>query len=224
VARAPARPTRADSLRLEAALLRERSHLPLARILSRRSGNEEIADRAAAAVLLESRRARLSPSFVAAVLMVENTPMDTTAVSVAGAVGLMQVMPVHEGGLGCPADLLEVESNICHGTRLLRMYIRRNRTVQAALRRYNGCVGARVTRSCLRYPARVLRIAYSIRRELLTLPAEDPLPAAPSAPPPYFLRRVSATPDSQAAPAPAGAWQRLSWYGFTSDSSDAPED
>ncbi len=190
-ARPAPRPTRADSLRLESALLRERSHTPLAHVLSRRSGNELIADRAAAAVLLEARRARLSPSFVAAVLMVENTPMDTTAVSVAGAIGLMQVMPVHEGGLGCPtAELLEVESNICHGTRLLRMYLRRNRTVQAALRRYNGCVGALVTRTCVRYPTRVLRIAYSIRRELLTMPAdEQPLAAPPPPPlPPPLLR------------------------------------
>jgi soluble lytic murein transglycosylase-like protein len=191
--RPAARPTRADSLRLESALLRERSHAPLAHILSRRSGNQLIADRAAAAVLRESQRARLSPSFVAAVLMVENTPMDSTAVSVAGAIGLMQVMPVHEGGLGCPsAELLEVESNICHGTRLLRMYLRRHRTVQAALRRYNGCVGALATRTCLRYPARVQRTASSIRRELLSLPADEPALAAP--PPPRTGSGIAGAP------------------------------
>lgn len=187
-ARVATRPTRRDSLRLESALLRERSHAPLTQVLSQRSGNQLIADRAAAAVLHESRRAGLSPSFVAAVLLVENTPMDTTAVSVAGAVGLMQVMPVHEGGLGCAsAELLEVESNICHGTRLLRMYLRRNRTVQAALRRYNGCVGALVTRTCLRYPTRVLRTASRIRRELLTMPTDEPPLAAPP-PRPSSLR------------------------------------
>lgn len=187
-AKPPARPTRADSLRLESAFFRERSHAPLARVLARRSGNDLIAERVAAAVLGEARRARLSPSFVAGVLLVENTPMETTAVSVAGAIGLMQVMPVHEGGVGCAvAELLEVESNICHGTRLLRMYLRRNRTVEAALRRYNGCVGALVTRNCLRYPARVLKTAASIRRELLAMPPEEPPLAAA---PPRGARRI----------------------------------
>jgi transglycosylase-like protein with SLT domain len=177
---------RVDSLRLESALFRERSHVPLARVFSHRSGNGLIAERAAAAVLRESRRAGLSPSFVAAVLMVENTPMDTTAVSVAGAIGLMQVMPVHDGGLGCPSTgLLVVESNICHGTRLLRMYLRRHRTVQAALRRYNGCVGALVTRNCLGYPARVQRTASSIRQELLALPPEEAARADPRPEPVY---------------------------------------
>jgi len=210
VAKAPvpkpaARRVRVDSLRLEAALLRERSHAPLGYVLYRRSGNGLIADRAAAAVLQESRRLRLSPSLVAAVLLVENTPMDSSALSDAGAVGLMQVMPVHEGGLGCPsAGLLEVEANICHGARVLHMYIHRNRTLPAALRRYNGCIGPLVTRRCLHYPARVMRTASSIRREMLALPADaaPPPPPAPDPPPlpPPYLRRVASAADSQPGP------------------------
>ncbi len=190
-----ARPARVDSARLEAALLRRHSHAPLARALLRRSGNALIADRAAAAVLSESRRLRLSPSLVAAVLVVENAPLDTTAVSAAGAVGLMQVMPVHGGALGCPsAELREVEANICHGTRVLHMYLRRTRTVRFALRRYNGCVGALTTRRCLRYPARVLWIASRIRREMLAAPA----PVVPPAPPPptYLTTRPQPAPGS----------------------------
>jgi soluble lytic murein transglycosylase-like protein len=173
-----------DSTALESALLRQHAHVPLARVLARRSGNAGISDRAAAAVLAEARRLRLSPSLVAAVLLVENTPMDTTAVSVAGAVGLMQVMPVHGGAMGCgSAELLLVESNICHGARVLKMYLRRTRTLPMALRRYNGCVGALTTRRCLRYPARVLRTASSIRREMLA----TPVPAGPPPPPPTYL-------------------------------------
>lgn len=194
-----ARPARVDSARLEATLLRRHAHAPLASVLSRRSGNPHIADRAAAAVLSEARRLRLSPSLVAAVLLVENTPMDTTAMSVAGAVGLMQVMPVHGGALGCPsAELREVESNICHGTRVLHMYVKRTRTMRAALRRYNGCVGALTTRRCLRYPARVLHTASRIRREMLAAPAPV---VPPSSPPPQYL---SSRPD------PASASQTLS--------------
>ncbi|HTS89505.1 MAG TPA: transglycosylase SLT domain-containing protein [Gemmatimonadales bacterium] len=167
IARPLIRPVRVDSLRLEAALFREGSAAPLARVLSRRSGNDIIADRAAAALLRESRRLGLSPSFAAAVMLVENTPMDTTAVSAAGAIGLMQVMPVHEGSWGCDVALTSVESNICHGTHVLHMYLGRNRSVERALRWYNGCVGRRTTRACRKYPSRVLRLASSIRRELL---------------------------------------------------------
>lgn len=207
------RVVKVDSLKLENALIEERAHAPLAYVLSRRSGNSEIADRAAAAVLFEAQRAKLSASFVAAVLLVENTPMDSTAESVAGAIGLMQVMPMHSGSWGCPsAELQEVEANICHGTRLLHMYLRRYRTTQAALRRYNGCVGSRVTRSCLRYPARVLRTASRIRREMLAAPV-DSTPPAPAAddlgpPPPYYLRRISDAPDSSAILARAGGRPR----------------
>ena len=105
----PVRPVRVDSLRLEAAFFREHSSAPLAWVLARRSGNPLVADRAAAAVLYESERLNLSASFLAAVLMVENTPMDPTAESNAGAIGLMQVMPVHSGGWGCPGDLEGVD-------------------------------------------------------------------------------------------------------------------
>jgi len=195
----PVRPVPVDSARLETALLEQRSYAPLAYVLSRRSGNDAVADRAAAAVLREARRLRLRVSLVAAVLLVENTPMDSTALSTAGAVGLMQVMPVHSGGLGCPsAELQEVEANICHGARVLHMYLRRNRTVQAALRRYNGCVGNRVTRRCLGYPARVLRTAATIRRDMLRAPVDS---AVLLAPPPYYLRRPSPAPATAAAPA-----------------------
>jgi soluble lytic murein transglycosylase-like protein len=182
-----------DSLRLEAALLRRHAHAPLAQVLRRRGGNPTIADRAATAVLRESRRLRLSPSLIAAVLLVENTPMDTTALSLAGAIGLMQVMPVHGGAMGCPSPgLLEVEANICHGTRVLKMYLRRTRTVRAALQRYNGCVGALRTRRCLRYPARVLRMASRIRREMLAAPAPVAPPSPP--PPPYLAARPQPSP------------------------------
>jgi soluble lytic murein transglycosylase-like protein len=214
------RPVKVDSLRLEATLLQARSHAPLAYVLTRRSGNPLIADRAAAAVVFEAQRLRLSPSFVAAVLMVENTPMDTTALSGAGAIGLMQVMPIHGGGWGCPsAELREVEANICHGTRLLHMYLRRNRTVQAALRRYNGCVGSRVTRTCLHYPARVLRTASRIRREMLKVPVDSLPPPPPPPPPPFYLRRASATLESEPARERTDGWPTLSLFAFPADTS-----
>lgn len=173
-ATAKPRPRRArvDSAALEARVVSRHAHVPLARALARRTGNHRVADRVALAVVREAQHARLSPSLVAGVLLIENTPLDTVAVSRAGAVGLMQVMPFHAGSLGCAStQLTELDANICHGTRVLRTYVRRSRTLHTALRRYNGCMGQHVTPRCRRYPVRVLRAASSIRREMLVTAA-----------------------------------------------------
>ncbi len=157
-----------DSAALERALLARHSHAPLARALERRNAPPELAHRIAEAVVRESRRLRLSPSLVAGVLLVENRRLDTAAVSSAGALGLMQVMPLHAGGWGCPSDnLRELDANICHGTRILKRDVRRSSTMNVALRRYNGCVAAAATPRCRRYPARVLAAASRIRRDML---------------------------------------------------------
>ena len=108
-------PTRMDSTALERAVTKEHAHWPLAVALARRSGNPDIAEAAAAALVHEAERMRLSPSLLGAVLLIENTPLDPTAVSSQGAIGLMQVMPVHRGNYGCSPDLVQVETNICHG-------------------------------------------------------------------------------------------------------------
>ncbi len=166
------RRARVDSVALEAGLVSRHAHVPLAQALARRSGNRLVADRVAVAVVREAQRAKLSPSLVAGVLLIENTPMDTTAVSRAGAVGLMQVMPFHAGTWGCvSAALTELDANVCHGTQVLRNYVRRSGTMHMALRRYNGCRGRYATPSCRRYPARVLRVAGSLRREMLATAA-----------------------------------------------------
>jgi soluble lytic murein transglycosylase-like protein len=160
--------TAVDSAALERALVARQSHAPLARALARRNASPELADRIAQVVVRESRRLRLSPSLVAGVLLVENRQLDTTAVSSAGALGLMQVMPLHAGGWGCESDnLRELEANICHGTRILKRDVRRSSTLNVALRRYNGCVASAATPRCRRYPARVLAAAGKIRRDML---------------------------------------------------------
>ncbi len=170
--RAPGKPRRpkpaVDSAAHERALVARHAHAPLARALERRNASPELADRIAEAVVRESRRLRLSPSLVAGVLLVENRGLDTTAVSSAGALGLMQVMPLHAGGWGCASDnLRELDANICHGTRILKRDVRRSSNLTVALRRYNGCVAAAATPRCRRYPARVLAAASRIRRDML---------------------------------------------------------
>ena len=169
--RTPPRVARVDSTALELAVTTRKAHLPLARALARRTRNPAVAERAAWAVTREAGRLKVSPSLLAAVLLIENRALDSSAVSVSGAVGLMQVMPVHAGSYGCAsADLRLVDANICHGARILHTYLVRTRSVPRALRRYNGCVTGSVTPGCHRYPLRVLRTAARIRREILSEP------------------------------------------------------
>ena len=175
---APARRSpaaRVDSAALERAVTKEYAHWPLAIALARRSGNPEVAEQAAAALVREAQRLRLSPSLLGAVLLIENTPLDPTAVSSQGAIGLMQVMPVHRGSYGCFADLVNVETNICHGASILKHMVRRTNSIALALRKYNGCVRGRNTPRCYRYPIRVMRTASRLRREILLTAADSTL-------------------------------------------------
>jgi len=163
------------------------SHRPLALALARRTRNPELAYRAAAAVVREAVQLRMSPSVLGAVLLIENRGLDSSAVSGQGAVGLMQVMPMHAGSYGCSSrELREVDANICHGSRLLHRYLKRTGSMQVALRRYNGCVRGTNTPRCEHYPVRVLRTAAGLRRDMLTNAAEMGLivSASASVPPP----------------------------------------
>jgi hypothetical protein len=80
----------------------------------------------------------------------------------------MQVMRFHAGEFDCESDdLLQVEANICHGASVFRSYLSRTGNVQRALLRYNGCVASSNTPNCHRYPAKVMRAAHQVRRQLL---------------------------------------------------------
>jgi len=198
-------PVRLDSTALEREVTRRFAYQPLSLALAKRTSKTELADRIAAALVYEAARLRMSPSLLAAVLLIENAPFDTTAVSNQGAVGLMQVMPVHVGSYGCSSDdLNSVEANICHGARLLNTYVRRANSVPLGLKRYNGCVRGRNTPRCYRYPTRVLRTASRLRHDLLLAAANledseatatEPLPARPAAVP---SQPVLATDSSEA--------------------------
>lgn len=172
-ARAPAAKSRVDSTALEFAVTARLAHEPLARAIARRTRNPALAERAAWAVTREAGRTRMSPSLLAAVLLIENRQLDSAAVSSQGAIGLMQVMPIHAGSYGCGSgDLTNVDTNICHGARILHLYMVRTRSVSVALRRYNGCVRGANTPRCHRYPAQVLRTAARLRRDILASATE----------------------------------------------------
>jgi soluble lytic murein transglycosylase-like protein len=162
-------PAKVDSTALEFAVTARLAHEPLTRAIARRTRNPVLAERAAWAVTREAGRLRMSPSLLAAVLLVENRQLDSAAVSSQGAIGLMQVMPIHAGSYGCEsADLMNVDANICHGARILHLYLVRSRSVTVALKRYNGCVRGANTPRCYRYPVRVLATASRLRRDILT--------------------------------------------------------
>lgn len=87
---------------------------------------------------------RLPPGLVMAVIEVESR-FDRWAVSRAGAVGLMQVMPFWPEELGMRRhELTRVGPNIRMGCAILRHYLKREKnSVTRALARYNGSVGRR---------------------------------------------------------------------------------
>ena len=84
------------------------------------------------------------PQLVLAVIDVESA-FDPFAVSYAGAVGLMQVMPFWPTELGLTKkDLIDVELNIRMGASILAYYLERERgDYRRALGRYNGSLGRR---------------------------------------------------------------------------------
>jgi soluble lytic murein transglycosylase-like protein len=165
----PAAPlTAQDSLRLETSLTRAEVRPTLERYFTRFNSDPVLVRRVARAVMREAERQKVAPSLIAAVLVTENTTLRPAATSSVGALGLMQVMPMHAGQLGCPsANLADVDSNICHGTRILALNLQRTRTSSAALLRYNGCVRGTNTPDCHRYPAKVLARAGRLRQEIL---------------------------------------------------------
>lgn len=93
---------------------------------------------------LRSGQPALPPGLVMAVLEIESR-FDRWAVSSAGAVGLMQVMPFWPEQLGMRRrELTSIEANVRMGCAILRYYMKRERNdVHRALARYNGSVGRR---------------------------------------------------------------------------------
>lgn len=95
-------------------------------------------------VFCEARRLQLPPGLVMAVIDVESR-FDRWAVSSAGAVGLMQVMPFWPNQLGMTnQELVRIPQNVRMGCTILKFYLEREKgDYTKALARYNGSVGRR---------------------------------------------------------------------------------
>ncbi|MDJ0758090.1 MAG: transglycosylase SLT domain-containing protein [Woeseiaceae bacterium] len=99
----------------------------------------------------EANRAGLPPELVLAVIDVESN-FDRYAISVAGAIGLMQIMPFWLDEIGRPNDnLLHVHTNLRYGCTILKHYLdKESGDLRRALGRYNGSLGKR------KYPNKVI--------------------------------------------------------------------
>lgn len=132
----------------------------VAAMLRMRTSNAARANRIAAALVREGRRANIGATLLVGVLLTENPDLEPGATSPVGARGLMQVMPLHAGKWGCQSgDLFDIESNICHGVRILADDLRHSRDLPAALQRYNGCIRGTNTPDCYLYAGKVYRYA-----------------------------------------------------------------
>ena len=102
-------------------------------------------------VHMEAKRVELPPELILAVIEVESN-FDRYAVSVAGALGLMQIMPFWLNEIGRPDDnLLHTDTNLRYGCTILRFYYDKEKgDLRRALGRYNGSLGKR------KYPNKVI--------------------------------------------------------------------
>jgi len=160
--------TALDSVQAERELTPAVMRRPLETYLRRYSDDRLLVRRISRAVLREASRQQVPPSLITAVLLTENTTLKPEAASSVGAQGLMQVMPFHAGARLCNSDdLVDVDSNICHGTLILARNLQATSTPTAALLRYNGCVRGTNTPNCGRYPSIVLARASRVRHAIL---------------------------------------------------------
>jgi len=99
----------------------------------------------------EASRADLAPELVLALIEVESN-FDTYAVSRAGALGMMQIMPFWKNEIGRPDDnLIRLDTNLRYGCTILKFYLEKEKgDLRRALGRYNGSLGRQ------KYPNKVL--------------------------------------------------------------------
>lgn len=94
----------------------------------------------------EALRQGADPRVMLAIARVENVSADPLAVSPAGAIGLLQIMPSWRSAAGIVAlcggtDLTDSSTNVCYGVAILRFYLGAcEGELNCALARYNGAI------------------------------------------------------------------------------------
>lgn len=117
---------------------RERMATPLARFIDDAVQRQTLLTR----IYQEANLAGLPPEVVLALIQVESG-FKADAISSAGAVGLMQIMPFWVSELGLPIDdLTHPPRNLRYGCTILAHYLAvENGDLTRALARYNGSLG-----------------------------------------------------------------------------------
>lgn len=148
----------------------------IGQVLRRYTRDGNLADRIATALVAEGNRKKIDPVLLVGILLTENAKLQPAARSNVRAMGLMQVMPFHSGKWGCPSgDLVNIESNICHGTSVLADFIKRKGSLRSALQGYNGCVRGTNTPHCYTYTGKVLSFASQTSRQLAQIRRRESL-------------------------------------------------
>lgn len=89
---------------------------------------------------IAKRHYRQNPKLILAIIQVESSG-NCNAVSSKGAVGLMQVKPSTAKFVGLDyskGDLMCPEKNILAGTRILKMYAKKSKSLRSTLFKYSG--------------------------------------------------------------------------------------
>jgi soluble lytic murein transglycosylase-like protein len=113
--------------------------------LTRRKPNFEVRTEFLKTVWYEAKRAGLEPSLVLGLIQVESN-FRKHAISYAGAIGYMQVMPFWTRALGDgdTRSLFDMRTNLRYGCTILRHYLNLEKgDLFLALGRYNGSRGRR---------------------------------------------------------------------------------
>lgn len=99
----------------------------------------------------------VDPVLIARLVRAESG-LDTTAVSVIGALGLGQIIPEIWRGVfpTCGPNLLSVRDNICYTVKIWKLSIDKHRDLHEALSAYSG--GCRYTGPCSWYVRKVLNL------------------------------------------------------------------
>lgn len=114
--------------------------------------NETYANNVAKEIVFESESNNIDPYLVASVISAESS-YNHKAISMIGAIGLMQVMPFWKEEIGNKKDNLEdITTNIRYGCKILSQYIERyDNNIVIALSAYNGSKGS------MKYPNKIQR-------------------------------------------------------------------
>jgi soluble lytic murein transglycosylase-like protein len=133
---AVAQATELEQLRSAVVLTTTENNLLLKIMLLKPGIDRSLAREIAHSVSMRAKEHHRDPDLALSVIAIESD-FNPNAVSSAGAVGLMQIMPMWKPMLNIEHDLRHVDTSISNGLKILAFYERRYQTLEMALTAYN---------------------------------------------------------------------------------------